>query len=86
MIFVQNSKVSVGQLVDTHQKLLSVRTPVGSASGSKPKTNFDKFYTAAMHNEPVRVKREPSDLIYGGKEPIYFRDNSVLLQNQHMYR
>jgi hypothetical protein len=52
--------------VDTHQKLLSVRTPPGSSSGSKPRNNnFDKIYNAAMHNEPVRVKREPSDLIYG---------------------
>lgn len=62
----KNSKYSVGQIVDTHQKLLSVRTPPGSSSGSKPKNNnFDKIYAAAMHNEPVRVKREPSDLIYG---------------------
>ena len=44
-----------------------------------------------MHNEPVRVKREPTDLIYGnhfvgGKEQnTYFRENSVLLQDKGFY-
>ena len=43
-------------MVDTHQKILNVRTPPGSAG---LRNNKDVFMTA-VNNEAVRVKRENS--------------------------
>lgn len=44
-----NNTVTVGQVVDRQQKLLRVRTP-------------DDPFSTAVKNEPVRVKRETSDM------------------------